>query len=46
MDMMEKTLEDIHVSQVKSATNLVDETRRALSVEVDRKVATVQVEML
>ena len=45
MDMVEKRLEDIHVSQAKFAMDLVDETRKALSVEVDCKVTIVQAEL-
>ena len=44
--MVEKKLEDIRVSQVKFSTDLADETRRALSAEVDRKVTAVQTEMM
>ena len=46
MDMVEKKLEDIRVLEVKFSTDLVDETRRALLAEVDRKVIAVEVEML
>ena len=45
MGDMQKRLEDICVSQVKFATDLVEEIRKALSVEMDRKVTTVQVEL-
>ena len=36
MGDMWKRLEDIRVSQVKFATDLVEETRKALSTEMDR----------
>ena len=45
MGDMQKRLEDIHVSQVKFATDLVEETRKALSVEMDRKVTKVWAEL-
>ena len=45
MNDVQKRLEDIRVSQVKFATDLVDEVRRALSVEVERKVTVVQAEL-
>ena len=45
MDEIQRRLEDIRVSQVKFATDLVDEARRAPSVEVERKVAAVQAEL-
>ena len=45
MGDMQKRLEDIRVSQVKFATDLVEETRKALSVEMNRKVTVVQVEL-
>ena len=35
MNEIQKRLEDIHVSQVKFAMDLVDEARKALSTEVD-----------
>ena len=38
MGDMQKRLEDICVSQVKFATDLVEETRKLLLVEIDRKV--------
>ena len=45
MGDMQKRLEDIHVSQVKFATDLVEETRKVLSVEMDRKVTAVRAEL-
>ena len=42
---MQKRLEDIRVSQVKFATDLVEETRKALSAEMDRKVTVVWAEL-
>ena len=45
MGDMQKRLEDIRVSQVKFATDLVEETRKALSAEMDRKVTTVRAEL-
>ena len=42
---MQKRLEDIRVSQVKFATDLMEETRKALSVEIDGKVTTVRAEL-
>ena len=42
---MQKRLEDIRVSQVKFATDLVEETRKALSAEMDRKVTAVWAEL-
>ena len=45
MDDMQKRLEDIRVSQVKFATDLVEETRKALSAEMDRKVTAVRAEL-
>ena len=42
---MQKRLEDIRVSQVKFATDLVEETRKELSAEMDRKVTIVQAEL-
>ena len=45
MDEIQRRLEDIRVSQVKFATDLVDEAQRALSVEVDRKVTAVRAEV-
>ena len=45
MGDMQKRLEDIRVSQVKFATDLVEETRKGLSTEMDRKVTAVQAEL-
>ena len=45
MGDMQKRLEDIRVSQVKFATDLVEETRKALSAEMDRKVTAVRAEL-
>ena len=45
MGDMQKRLEDIHVSQVKFATDLVEETRKALSAEIDCKVTAVRAEL-
>ena len=42
---MQKRLEDIRVSQVKFATDLVEETRKALSAEMDHKVTVVRAEL-
>ena len=44
MDMVEKKLEDIRVAQIRFATDLVDEARKALSVEIDQKVTAVRAE--
>ena len=44
IDMVEKKLEDIRVAQIRFATDLVDEARKALSVEIDRKVTAVRAE--
>ena len=44
MDMVEKKLEDIRVAQIRFATDLVDEARKALSMEIDRKVTAVRAE--
>ena len=45
MDDIQRRLEHIRVSQVKFAMDLVDETRKALLVEVDRKVIAVRTEL-
>ena len=45
MGDMQKRLEDIRVSQVKFATGLVGETRKALSVEIDCKVTAMRAEL-
>ena len=45
MGDMQKRLKDIRVSQVKFATDLVEETRKALSAEMDRKVTAVRAEL-
>ena len=45
MNEIQKRLEDIRVSQVKFATDLVDEVRRALSTEVECKVTTMRAEL-
>ena len=37
-------MEDIRVAQIRFATDLVDEARKALSVEIDRKVTVVRAE--
>ena len=45
MDDIQRRLEHIRVSQVKLATDLVGETRKAPLVEVDRKVTAVWAEL-
>ena len=45
MGDMQKRLEDIHVSQVKFTTDWVEETRKALLVEMDCKVTAVWAEL-
>ena len=45
MGDMQKKLEDIRVSQFKFATDLVEETRKALSAKMDRKMTVVRVEL-
>ena len=45
MDDMQKRLDDIRVSPVKFAMDLVEKTRKALSVEMDYKVTAVWAEL-
>ena len=46
IDTVEKRLRDLRASHIKFAMDLVEKTRRMLSAEVDRKVATAQTELL
>ena len=45
MGDMQKRLEDIRVSKVKFAMDLVEEMRKALLAEMDRKVTAVRAEL-
>ena len=45
MEELDRKQERIHVAQVKFATDLVRDTRKALSEEVDKKVVAVRTEL-